>query len=505
MNKLRIRLLLSLSGVAIAFAVWHLRLHFPFDDTFISFRYAEHVAAGYGLVWNIGGPPTEGFTNLLLVLVLATARLITSDLLVASQIIGLLATIVTGLTIFSIVSRTRTTVTGLVAAALFWFTPLTWINALSGMETSLFVMLCVLAVSFAILRKFCSATILIFLATLTRPEAAMLGVIIFAVMLPFNWHRTAERNRLLKATFGFIIALCIFALWKWWYFGELLPNSFYVKVLMPTRSVVPGLQYVRLFVTSVLVLIAASLGIRNWRNPAILIACFWAISLLLFYLFVVPLEGLYDRFLWPVLAMLSITAAIGVHDFAARRHLRPLWVFAIIVIAMHIALSVLSPRTEQAFAAHEEVWDASLNPIVNVLRNLPHHDSLRFAYGDAGYVVYKSGINHIDLFGLNDTRMAHAQTIFARAAIVQSERPDVMLLPVYSRDSCEAWVEDAYGLARTNEFVPVATTPAFPFLLVWVLNRNSSYYSDCREWMLSRIGDTTFALHPAPIICYSTR
>ena len=41
------------------------------DDAFISFRYAQHLARGQGLTWNVGEPPLEGFTNLLWTLALA--------------------------------------------------------------------------------------------------------------------------------------------------------------------------------------------------------------------------------------------------------------------------------------------------------------------------------------------------------------------------------------------------------------------------------------------------
>src|ERR1035437_3147383 len=144
----------SIVGVAIAIAVWQFRAHFPFDDTFISFRYAKHLAAGHGLVWNSGGPHTEGFTNLLFVLLLGVARFVTSDLLTASQIIGLASTIAAGLIIYSLATEARDTQAGLLALAFYWVTPLTWINAMSGMETSLFVFLVALAILLAIRNYF---------------------------------------------------------------------------------------------------------------------------------------------------------------------------------------------------------------------------------------------------------------------------------------------------------------------------------------------------------------
>ena len=33
------------------------------DDAMVSMRYAQHLARGFGLVWNIGQKPVEGFTN----------------------------------------------------------------------------------------------------------------------------------------------------------------------------------------------------------------------------------------------------------------------------------------------------------------------------------------------------------------------------------------------------------------------------------------------------------
>ncbi|HET6401625.1 MAG TPA: hypothetical protein VFH95_09525 [Candidatus Kapabacteria bacterium] len=504
------KIIAGIVGIVIAVAAWQFRAHFPFDDTFISFRYAEHVASGYGLVWNIGAPHTEGFTNLLFVLLLAAARFITPDLLIVSQILGLAFTIATGLIIFSIAARVRDRQAGLLAIAFYWLTPLTWINAMSGMETSLFVMLCALAILLANRNQLFAAYGAAFLATLTRPEGVLLGAIIFIAAAGFEPLFRGSILHILKGTatkaaIAFVIALGLYALWKWWYFGDLLPNSFYVKVLASTHSVFPGLQYVRLFVGSALVLVGLSLGIRGWKNAAILMVSTLAVLLLAFYIFVLPLEGLYDRFLWPAFSMLCITAAIGARDFATRRKLRPFAVFAALALVAHLSLSMLSPRTKQSLDAHEEIWDASMDPIVTDLRLLPHLDSLRLAYGDAGYVVYKSGVHHIDLFGLNDARIAHARTVAMRESIVQSERPDILLLPIYSRDSCEDFVEDAYGLARTNEFEPVASTGAFPFRLVWMLNVRSPYYADCKQAIWQRVGDSTGAFDPAPIMCYSTR
>src|SRR5215471_13513339 len=41
------------------------------DDAYISFRFARNLAEGYGLVWNIGGEPVEGYTDPLWVFLLS--------------------------------------------------------------------------------------------------------------------------------------------------------------------------------------------------------------------------------------------------------------------------------------------------------------------------------------------------------------------------------------------------------------------------------------------------
>src|SRR5262245_60563964 len=66
-------LLLILVVAASFYAVFILRTSFAvtgeayltlIDDAMISMRYAKNLASGYGLVWNPGEAPVEGFTNL---------------------------------------------------------------------------------------------------------------------------------------------------------------------------------------------------------------------------------------------------------------------------------------------------------------------------------------------------------------------------------------------------------------------------------------------------------
>lgn len=57
-----------------SFVVGGTRYFVLFEDAMISMRYARHLAAGHGLVWNVGEAPIEGFTNLLWVLWMSVAH-----------------------------------------------------------------------------------------------------------------------------------------------------------------------------------------------------------------------------------------------------------------------------------------------------------------------------------------------------------------------------------------------------------------------------------------------
>jgi arabinofuranosyltransferase len=506
-ERARYSILIAVVATVIACIAWQFRLRFPFDDTFISFRYAEHLAAGHGLVWNIDGPHTEGYTNFLFILLLAACRFITSDLLVASQMIGLIGTTITAVAIFQLASNIRNTTKGFVAATLFILAPLTWINALSGMETSLFVMWVVLACgacfSLHLKQDKACATSFIFatLATLTRPEGALIAALLVLVFIVQD--KDNSKHVIRNCLLFFVLPLGGYALWKLWYFGNLLPNSFYIKVSESSKWL-PGLQYVRLFVTSILALIVASFGIRSYRaHPAVVVAGLWIVTLLVFYLFVTPLEGLYDRFLWPGYAALCITSAIGLHDIAHRLHIRSLpWLIA----ALHLVILFRSARTEQSLAAHEEVWDASMERIATSLRALPNSSSLTLAYGDAGYVAYRSGLKHLDLFGLNDTRIAHAHTPAERAAIIQQERPDLMLLPIRDSSGCTVFVEDAYGIANDSAYWQLASCEVFPYRLVLLLNQESPNASAIESAFVHELSSGFSIWKPPPVICrHSTR
>src|ERR1700690_2789807 len=72
MRKQSIYLKILIAAAAIFYILFVLRTAFRIqgvlyftliDDAMVSMRYAQHLAHGFGAVWNIGEKPVEGFTN----------------------------------------------------------------------------------------------------------------------------------------------------------------------------------------------------------------------------------------------------------------------------------------------------------------------------------------------------------------------------------------------------------------------------------------------------------
>lgn len=71
------------------------------DDGFISFRYAQNLANGHGLVYNIG-ERVEGYTNFLWVLLMSVSFPLNLDIMMFSHVIGITLQLLTLVTVYLI-------------------------------------------------------------------------------------------------------------------------------------------------------------------------------------------------------------------------------------------------------------------------------------------------------------------------------------------------------------------------------------------------------------------
>jgi len=165
----------------------------PMDDSYIHLQYADNLVKEHQLVFNPGEFTGIGSTSILWVLLLAGFKLLGAPTLVAAKALGMASFVVAawcvfelGRSVFGRLLGERGDFAALVGACLFvlsgnmiWF-------ALSGMETTLFLALGLLALMFYQFEQFGSMVVCLALMTLTRTE----GVVLAAVLLTIQLLRT---------------------------------------------------------------------------------------------------------------------------------------------------------------------------------------------------------------------------------------------------------------------------------------------------------------------------
>jgi hypothetical protein len=189
------------------------------DDAFITFRYARHLAEGYGLgAWNHTGEHVEGYSSLLWTLLLGGAAWLGVDVRIASKVFGIAAS----LTVIAMLFRRRddrpAVLTGVFLAL---YLPLAFYAA-SGMEAVAFTSL----VTLALLGPARWQPVVAPLLVAMRPEGALVaGVDVLALA----WRRERWRWVAATAIAGGLTLLAI-AVHRWMAYGALAPNTYYAKV-----------------------------------------------------------------------------------------------------------------------------------------------------------------------------------------------------------------------------------------------------------------------------------
>ena len=235
---------------------------FVCDDAFISFRYVRNLVEGHGLVFN-PGEYVEGYTNFLWVLELAVIwSLLGIPPEQAAPVLSVVCTVGTLVVMLWWVYRlpgvSHRGLVGWMALGLVCSsaTVAVWTSA-GGLATRQFTFLLVVAVAVLSVhgtRRWgqLTASFSLGLAELTRPEGALLGGLClggFAVcrmvrerrlrLDPLR-HSCARRN---LAVMGGPFALVVAGhyLWRYSYYGEWLPNTYYAKYVAPWYDA--GLRY----------------------------------------------------------------------------------------------------------------------------------------------------------------------------------------------------------------------------------------------------------------------
>ncbi|MEN3340284.1 MAG: hypothetical protein V7647_3960 [Acidobacteriota bacterium] len=269
-----------------------------FDDAMISMRYARHLAHGYGLAWNPGTPPVEGYTNPAWVLYMAAIHLLplppskTSLLVQATAAVLLAANLFVVREIALRVSRGSAAVAlGAVAITASYLPLNSW--SLQGMEVSVLVVMVSVSLNHALRsmddgRFRASPYVLLGASTLVRPDMAvpLAGLLLYHVVTdPVRRYRHLAWGTAALVVFGGLQTA-----FRLWYFGQIVPNTYYLKMT------------------------GYPVGLRITRGVFVLAEFIWKFNVLLFalpFLLLVGRERRRALLLWMAVVQMLYSVYVG--------------------------------------------------------------------------------------------------------------------------------------------------------------------------------------------------
>ncbi len=216
------------------------------DDAGISFVYARNLAAGYGLVSQPGMPPIEGYSNPLWIFLMTPFFLIgLFEPFLTSKVISLIFVMLTFWVIHRIIQRlTGTKVMLSLVALLFIATNSSFIIwTASGLENPLFAFLVILLLYSIIDLDPAESNIrlnglriglIVGGISLTRPDGLVYISVYPMFLIASTFLLTAGKFRsILKESalysLGFLGTFGTYFIFRMLYFGDIFPNTYYVK------------------------------------------------------------------------------------------------------------------------------------------------------------------------------------------------------------------------------------------------------------------------------------
>lgn len=415
--------LLAGGVLALAGAAWRLAHEaVVFDDAFISYRYAQNLVAGRGLVYN-PGERVEGFTNLLWTLLNALPLWMGADPLSFSRALGALCLAVAVCVVLWASARCgpRHAWSAALLAPLLTLPFGMAAMATTGLETPLVgAVAAVLPLLYfgpgaGSRRRDVLASTVGLAGILTRLDAGLLPGTALLVDLARAWPtRSAWRQQL--GTFAarhlpWMAGTVFSAALRYGYYGDLLPNTYYAKAGDVAHWEVGGtylLAFARNSPWAVLLLLGLLASARAWWETPhrwLVVHALAAFGLFSLYAAKVGGDFMYYRFMFELLPALVVAAAVVLAALAPA-HPRA----TLSVTSAALALAFAPPHLEHRFAMQSmEEMDGyyRLGELVAPRLNevLPRETVLSTTL--AGTLAYFSDRTVVDEWGLNDAFVAH--------------------------------------------------------------------------------------------------
>jgi hypothetical protein len=389
----------------------HASTYLPFfaDDSFISLQYARRFLDGKGLTF-ADGEWVEGYSNLLWVILVASAGALGMDLVDAARGLGLVCMVV-ALAVVSVRYWAPGGVASVGIAGFLASSGAMAIWAVGGLEQSLVALL--LAVAYASAwpllegrptrAQVALPAVALAALCLTRPDGPLFTVAMAIGLVLARRDVDGVRGAVTLALLP-VLATLGQLVFRLGYYGDWVPNTAHVKLGLGVEA---GLAW---------------WGAGLWQHGALVVAA--ALS-------VPALSDLRARrrliLVLPAVVLWSAyVVSVGGDIFPGRRHFVPLvvllafgvgeglrWIAGVRRSAGWLVLGVLvcghgliQQADSENRRAHRERWEWDCAVTGTLLSEAFGEADLLLAAGAAGCMPYFSGLNTLDLWGLNDRYLA---------------------------------------------------------------------------------------------------
>lgn len=453
MFRLR-RLEIILFALAIAVRlIFHYATGFLADDAFITFRYAQNLAAGNGFVYNLG-ERVLGTTTPFLTFILADLALIRIEPPTGALVVSVLCSGAIAVIIYRLATWLRFTYWTVLPALCYIVWPRSVVADSSGMETALFTLLVTAAFYFQHRRLTVYAVGMATLAAVTRPE----GIGVLGLLLVVDLIRDRSQYWKYLLTAGMILVPWVAV--ATYYFGSPIPNSIPAKMTIYSQfgemSVWERLVSVMGWQTVIgIVLLPAVIAgaIWLWRKQNFgRWELLWLAGMTLFYtLGPSKLFFWYIAPIYPLFLVFATAAIVYAFEEIAWLHQRIRWGVRIIstfILAILVAACVKPYRSLRAI---QQTQESVHKGIGLYLANEAGKDDT-VAAEDIGYMGYYSHLRVIDRDGLISPEVIPYNRIGAYGQVVKDFRPNWVV--VYEKSPLSNFMEEPWFMSA---YQPAAT------------------------------------------------
>lgn len=412
-------------------ALLAIRNSFIQDDAFISFRYAHNLVAHHNFSWNeTDSAKIEGYTNFLWTILIAGFIQMNFDPVIASMIMGILLGMGTVFITYKIAALILEDFRYALLAALLLGTNYSFNSYMTGgletqLQTFLISLICLFSFKVMLMKNGSVVVKLLLiglfsaLAILTRLDSPL---IIGLLVLSLLYHRYLTAG---EKPFKIIYHLVLMAIpvllivipwlyWKYTYYGDLLPNSFYLKGKVFSWEVLKfGIYYLFAFFGGYYLLVffvilpfqSGKIFQNRFIITFVVILVAWSA-----YILKVGGDFMEFRFMVPVLPLLVITILWSIKQLEGST---ARYVCILVILSGTISHQVTFYSfhgIESIVKLNDHIYksDANWAGIGTKLRQhfYDARDRITIATTAAGAIPYYSELPTIDMLGINDKWIA---------------------------------------------------------------------------------------------------